>query len=119
MKPGYNEIEFAVESSTGEAAYSNFHLFVTVQGCHGGCIGRVGDANGRGGDEPSIGDLSVMIDWKFIHPRVTGWCSLPEADINQSGGANPTVDDITVGDIAYLIDYLFIAGPSVGMPDCL
>jgi len=61
-----------------------------------------------------------MIDAKFI----TGSCEgilgcLAEADINQSGGVNPTCDDITIGDIAILIDYLFITGPSLGLPPCL
>ena len=84
------------------------------------CVGRVGDANGAGGDEPTIGDVSTMIDAKFI----TGTCTdiitcLPEADINQSGGAEPTCDDITIGDVATLIDYLFITGQSLGLPACL
>jgi hypothetical protein len=84
------------------------------------CLGRVGDTNGAGGDEPTIGDSSVMIDAKFI----TGSCDgiivcLTEADINLSGGADPTCDDITIGDISILIDYLFITGPSLGLPDCL
>jgi hypothetical protein len=84
------------------------------------CIDRVGDANGSGDDEPTIGDVTVLIDAKFI----TGTCDgiidcLSEADINQSGGTNPTCDDITVGDITVLIDYLFITGPSLGLPDCL
>ena len=84
------------------------------------CIGRVGDANGSGDDEPTIGDVSTMIDARFI----TGTCEgilacLAEADINQSGGANPTCDDITIGDISILIDYLFITGQSLGLPSCL
>jgi len=78
------------------------------------CVGIVGDANGLGGDEPTIGDVSVMIDAKFI----TGTCDgiiecLQEADINQSGGLNPGI-----GDVSTLIDYLFITGPSLGLPDC-
>ena len=89
-------------------------------GCDNCCLDRVGDANGVGGDEPTIGDVSVMIDAKFI----TGTCDgilncLNEADINQSGGMNATCDDITVGDISTLIDYLFITGASLGLPDCL
>ncbi len=84
------------------------------------CSLRVGDANGLGGDEPTIGDISVMIDAKFI----TGSCEgilecFAEADINQSGGLYPTCDDITIGDISTLIDYLFITGPSLYLPDCL
>jgi uncharacterized protein (TIGR02145 family) len=84
------------------------------------CVGRVGDANVSGDDEPTIGDVSVMIDAKFI----TGTCDgilncLTEADVNQSGGADPTCDDITIGDISILIDYLFISGSSIGLTECL
>jgi len=86
----------------------------------GCCLSRVGDANGSGSDEPTISDISVLIDAKFI----TGTCDgvvgcPPEADINQSGGAEPTCDDITIGDISILIDYLFITGSTLGLPDCL
>jgi len=95
----------------------------TIVGCSGGgcCIGRVGDANGQGGDEPTIGDVSVMIDAKFI----TGTCNgvimcLSEADINQSGGCDPTCDDITIGDISSLICPLFILPwPWCIPPPCL
>jgi len=38
--------------------------------CETCCVGRVGDANGSGEDEPTISDISVMIDAKFI----TGTC---------------------------------------------
>ncbi len=85
------------------------------------CQSRVGDANGLGGDEPTIGDISVMIDAKFI----TGTCDgivtcLSEADMNQSGGSDPVCDDITIGDISILIDYLFITGSAgVTLPNCL
>jgi len=84
------------------------------------CEGRVGDANSESGDEPTISDISVLIDAKFI----TGTCGglvdcMPEADVNQSGGLNPTCDDITIGDISILIDYLFITGHTLGLPDCL
>jgi len=84
------------------------------------CSARVGDANMSGDDEPTIGDVSTMIDARFI----TGTCAgilgcLPEADINQSGGVSPTCDDITIGDISVLIDYLFITGQSLGLPNCL
>jgi uncharacterized protein (TIGR02145 family) len=84
------------------------------------CVGRVGDANVSGDDEPTIGDVSVLIDAKFI----TGACDgilncLTEADVNQSGGASPTCDDITIGDISILIDYLFISGSSIGLTECL
>ena len=84
------------------------------------CVGRVGNANGAGGDEPTIGDVSVLIDAKFITGTCDGILScLAEADINQSGGISPTCDDITIGDISILIDYLFITGPTLGLPECL
>ncbi len=84
------------------------------------CLGRVGNANGLGDDEPTIGDVSVMIDAKFITGICDGAVScLTEADVNQSGGSNPTCDDVTIGDISILIDYLFITGSSLGLADCI
>lgn len=88
--------------------------------CETCCLGRVGDVNASGDDEPTIGDVSTLIDAKFI----TGSCDgiitcLEEGDINQSGGPAPVCDDITVGDISMLIDYLFITGSSLGLPNCL
>jgi hypothetical protein len=85
----------------------------------GCCVGRVGDANGVGGDEPTIGDVSVMIDAKFISGTCESIECLAESDVNLSGGAGPICDDITIGDISILIDYLFITGSSLGLPDCL
>lgn len=84
------------------------------------CEGRTGDANSQGGDEPTIGDISVLIDAKFISGTCVGIIGcLNEADINQSGGATPGCDDVTIGDISTLIDYLFIGGPGViQLPDC-
>ena len=89
--------------------------------CQTCCRGRVGDANGSGEDEPTIGDVSVLIDAKFITGACTGIVAcLSEADVNQSGGANPVCDDITIGDISILIDYLFITGSgSMTLPNCL
>ena len=81
------------------------------------CFGRVGDANGVGGDEPTISDISAIIDMLFISGMQLP--CLAEADINQSGGSVPKRDDITIGDVAILIDYLFITGSSLGLPDCL
>jgi len=88
----------------------------TVTGC---CDIRVGDANCSGGDEPTIGDISYIIDRKFLLAHGLGWCCLEEADVNQSGGPDPTPGDITIGDISILIDYLFITGPTLGLNDCL
>jgi hypothetical protein len=90
--------------------------------CETCCIGRVGDANNSGDDTPTIGDISTVIDAKFISGSCEGRVTcFAEADVNQSGGSSPTCDDITIGDISMLIDYLFITGPeSFGpLPDCL
>ena len=87
-----------------------------VTGC---CQDRVGDANGLGGDEPTIGDVSTMIDALFIGGDPVVIACLTEADVNQSGGLDPQPDDITIGDISTLIDYLFITGPSLGLAECL
>jgi len=91
------------------------------------CVDRVGDANNSAADEPTIGDVSTMIDALFISGDPAVITCLEEADINQSGGPNPVIDDITIGDISILIDYLFIKGPydpatnpeGVQLPECL
>jgi len=95
-------------------------LFITKLG-YNCCSGRVGDANGQGDDQPTISDISVIIDAKFI----TGTCDgviacFAEADVNQSGGVYPGCGDITISDIATLIDYLFITGPETAtLLECL
>ncbi len=72
------------------------------------CVDRVGDAGGNGGSEPTIGDIVAIIDAKFVTSSCDGVIEcIAEADINQSGGCNPTCDDLTIGDIMILICYLF------------
>jgi len=81
------------------------------------CSGRVGDVNQNGDDEPSIGDIALLIDHLFISSA-----DLPclfEADVNQSGGADVANENITIGDVSTLIDYLFISGPTSGLAECL
>lgn len=81
------------------------------------CHGRVGDVNGYDGDEPTISDVSMLIDHLFLTQRAL-WCPA-EADINLSGGANPRQglnSDITISDVAMLIDYLFVSGTP--LPNC-
>ena len=78
------------------------------------CMGKVGDANGEGGDTPTISDIGALIDYLFITGG--GVTCLEEADVNQSGGASPVAGDITVGDISTLIDHLFITGAALA--DC-
>ena len=79
------------------------------------CTGIVGDANYDGGYEPTISDISVMVDHLFI-TGIPLTC-YEEADVNQSGGISPTASDITIGDISTLVDYLFISGTP--LPNCI
>ena len=92
-------------------------LIVAKTSC---CSGRVGDANMSGEDEPTISDVSTLIDALFL----TGTCEgviqcFEEADVNQSGGLNPDCEDLTITDVSILIDYLFITGSELGLADCL
>jgi hypothetical protein len=106
-----------VSASNAGGMSVNSTVWSFTTGC---CPGRVGDANGDGNPEPTLGDIVVLIDAKFITGTCTGIIPcLLAADINQSGGANPTCNDITISDISYLIDYLFITGPSLGLRECL
>jgi hypothetical protein len=71
------------------------------------CVGIVGDVNNSGEYEPTIGDISALIDHLFISGQpLSCWT---EADVNLSGSPDPGPDDITIGDISALIDYLFIS----------
>lgn len=86
------------------------------------CNVRVGDVNGFGGDEPTIADISTLIDCLFISEYDCGTLvhSLAEADVNRSAyySCYPTAADITISDISVLIDYLFITGSELGLPWC-
>jgi|GEM_PF-1448302 len=83
-----------------------------MQSC---CVGRVGDANQKGDDEPTIADISVMVSHLFIYLQPLP--CLAEADVNQSGGLDPQDSDITLGDIMLLVDHLFVSGRE--LPECL
>jgi len=86
----------------------------------GCCLGRVGDVNYNGADEPTVADISALVDHLFMSGAALR-CTT-EADVNQSGGSNPEPGpngDVTVADISILIDYLFLTGPSLGLPNCL
>ncbi len=106
----------SIGESPRRASRTETYYTYTATSC---CSGRVGDANGEGGDEPTIGDISILIDALFIGGDAGIIGCLLEADINQSGGTGPIAADITIGDISGLIDYLFITGPSLGLRDCL
>jgi len=85
-----------------EAGY--FFRDVSI-GC---CTGKVGDVNQSGGDEPTISDVSALVDHLFITRRSLG--CIEEADVNQSGGAMPSENALTISDVSRLVDHLFISG---------
>lgn len=82
------------------------------------CQGKVGDLNGQDGDEPTLGDVMMIVDHIFVTQRPL-WCAA-EADVNQSGGTNPQQGpggDITLGDVMILVDHIFLTG--VPLPNCI
>jgi hypothetical protein len=90
------------------------------------CSGRVGDANSTGDypDEITLGDIMLMVDVLFISNDCTKFACPDEADVNQSGGANPLqaacLDYVSLGDIMTLVDFLFITGPETAvLLECL
>jgi len=88
------------------------------------CVGRVGNANGLGTypQEVTISDIQTLVTAKFISslPCEQNLLCLAEADVNQSGGANPKCSDVTIADIQTLVNHLFIAGPvSAPLKECL
>jgi hypothetical protein len=94
--------------------------------CLGCCVGRVGDANGQGDypNEVTLADIMLMVDVLFISNDCTKLVCPDEADVNQSGGANPPqalcLDYVALGDIMTLVDFLFITGPETAvLPECL
>lgn len=92
----------------GVAILSRWTLGAEYTTC---CVGMVGDANGSGEDEPSLGDISALIDALFIKASAEPIACMAEADVNRSGGVEPLYEDLSLGDISILIDYLFISGP--------
>ena len=61
--------------------------------------------------------MSVLIDFLFITGNPQLICCPGEADANQSGGVNASITDLTLGDVAVLIDNLFINGTP--LKECL
>jgi CubicO group peptidase (beta-lactamase class C family) len=82
------------------------------------CDVRVGDVDGQGGDEPTIADVQALIELLFVSRDQSLVPCMAEADINRSSSRIvPIIDDITIGDVALLIDYLFI-GTVADLPSC-
>jgi len=97
-------------NSLGQSTWADDEYTVVFSGC---CVGRVGDANSSGEDEPTIGDINALVSAIYTDqiPDAIDECFL-EADVNQSGGMNPVFpDDFTITDINLLIEYLYIKGP--------
>jgi len=107
-------LDIEANNICGQTSALSTFVVAEVTSC---CSGRVGDANVLGGDEPTIGDISAMIEMLFL--TGTEVPCLPEADVNQSGGFDTVRDDVTISDISVLVDYLFITGSSLGLADCL
>ena len=112
---GFLDIEFQFYGSDYSLEHFVLHVAIMDAGCDC-CAGRVGDVNNSGEDEPTIADVTMLIDHLFI--TRPGLACYREGDINQSGGLDPYVDDITIADVSILIDYLFITGPTLGLPNC-
>lgn len=108
---GQKELHIRVTDSAG--AQDSSVLLLNIAGSC--CVGIVGDANNDGAYLPSLGDVSIMIDMLFLSGTPVD--CLAEADVNQSGGIDPKVEDVTIGDISMLIDNLFISGTP--LPACL
>jgi hypothetical protein len=73
-------------------------------------------------NEVTISDIQLLVFAKFISPLPCeeNLHCLTEADVNQTGGANPACKDITISDISTLVNHLFIAGPAnAPLKDCL
>lgn len=113
------EYSYRVRARDAEGQWSDWSpIATTVMISDLCCVDPVGDANNDGNPEPTIGDISLLIDALFIAENPALLSCLEEADVNQSGGADPAPGDITIGDISYLIDYLFVTGQSLGLYDC-
>jgi hypothetical protein len=110
---GNGSLLFSVMVTDAAGANQTRQLTLPIDG--GCCVGIVGDVNQDGGYDPTIGDISVLIDMLFISG--TPVTCFAEADTNQSGGLDPTADDLTIGDISLLIDHLFISG--IPLAECL
>ena len=98
------EVAFTAQVMDGVGAYDQKPF--TMEIAPSCCNGKVGDANQDGQPEPTINDISVIIDMLYI--TNTPLTCLEAADVNHSGGLHPTAEDITIGDISVLIDHLYI-----------
>ena len=78
------------------------------------CFERVGNVDCDSLDVVGLSDVMTFIDHLFISGRPL--CCPREADLDQSGGGNPTEADVSLGDLTRLIHYVFFG--SQPPPDC-
>ncbi|MCX6834966.1 MAG: hypothetical protein NTW07_07515, partial [candidate division Zixibacteria bacterium] len=107
-------VDTALNTVTASISQNGVYgAFTTVVTC---CRGRVGDANGLGTypQEVTIADILTLVTAKYISTLPCDQIirCLSEADVNQSGGANPKCSDVTMADIQTLVNHLIIAGPA-------
>ncbi len=79
------------------------------------CVGQVGNVDCGSNDVANINDIAALISYLFIDGPAP--CCLGEADLDQSGGADPTPAHLSIGDVTTLIDHLFISLQP--LPDCI
>ncbi|MDD3731774.1 MAG: PKD domain-containing protein [candidate division Zixibacteria bacterium] len=73
----------------------------------GCCEGVTGDAD-CSDNEPDISDITRLIS--FLYLQGSELCCVAEADVDTSGGSNPTVSDVDIADITFLIAHLYLDG---------
>jgi hypothetical protein len=79
------------------------------------CQGSVGDVDCDQDDDADLADIMALIDFLFLGGPSP--CCMAEADIDQSGGQGPAKVHISLGDVAWLIDHLYISNQP--LPVCL
>lgn len=100
----YNYVVVA-ESGSGSYSPASEIAQIDLSVC---CVGQVGNVNASSGDEPTIGDILMLVDHLYI--SYTDPICMAEADVNQSGGLKPARKDLTMADISTLVNHLFIDG---------
>ncbi|MDD3731540.1 MAG: hypothetical protein PHU88_04095, partial [candidate division Zixibacteria bacterium] len=53
-----------------------------------------------------ISDITRLIS--FLYLQGAELCCIAEADVDNSGGSSPTVNDVDISDITYLIAHLYL-----------
>lgn len=105
MATGYDMADYT-ELNDNVADAKTFAANLRACSSGGGCCtGLRGNVDGIGGDAPTLGDLSALIDVLFI--SLTPPPCPAEANVDGIGPDTPA--GITLGDLSALIDVLFIS----------